>query len=88
MHCLDIIEGAIKALGGSLADVTRTRIVVRDSSLCEEVSRAHGWVFRNAGVAPANMLVVAGLIGEDMLVEIEADAEVGSSSAGVVRVGL
>ena len=61
--------------------------MVRDARVCEEVSRAHGWVFKNAEVLPANTLVVVGLIGDEMLVEIEADAEVGSSSSGVVRIG-
>ncbi|KPI40770.1 uncharacterized protein AB675_10725 [Cyphellophora attinorum] len=51
-----------------------------------QVSQAHGWVFQNAGVLPANTLVVSGLIGDEMLVEIEAEAEVGCADNGVVRV--
>lgn len=86
VHVLDIAEGALKALGSSLSDVVRTRIMVRNVSDCEEVSRAHGWVFKNAGVLPANTLVTAGLVGDEMLVEIETDAEVGSSKAGVVKI--
>lgn len=69
-----------------MGDIVRTRIMVRESNYCEEVSQAHGWVFKNAGVLPANTLVVSGLIGEEMLVEIEAEAEVGCSNGGVVRV--
>lgn len=86
VHILDIIEGALKALGSSLSDVVRTRIMVRDVKTCEEVSRAHGWVFRNAGIHPSNTLVTAGLVGEQMLVEIEAEAEVGCSKNGVVTI--
>ncbi|KAH8674278.1 NADP-dependent oxidoreductase domain-containing protein [Xylariales sp. PMI_506] len=88
VHILDIIEGALKALGseGGMADVVRTRILVRNVADCEEVSRAHGWVFRHADVRPANTLVTAGLVGEQMLVEIEAEAEVGSAKNGVVRI--
>lgn len=86
MHVLDITEGALKALGSSLSDVVRTRILVRNVDDCEEVSRAHGWVFKHAGVLPANTLVTAGLVGNEMLVEIETEAEIGSSQAGVVKV--
>ncbi|EXJ78260.1 hypothetical protein A1O3_09421 [Capronia epimyces CBS 606.96] len=86
VHILDTIEGALKALGSSLSDVVRTRIMVRDADFCEEVSRAHGWLFAHAGVRPSNTFVTAGLIGEHMLVEIEAEAEVGCSSEGVVTV--
>lgn len=86
VHILDIIENALKALGSSLSDVVRTRIMVRNENDCEEVSRAHGWVFKLAGVLPANTLVTAGLIGSDMLVEIEAEAEVGCAKAGVLSI--
>jgi len=74
---LDIIARALKNLGGSLSDIVRTRIVIRNEEDCEGVSRAHGWVFECAGVRPANTLVVSGLIGSDFLVEIEAEAELG-----------
>lgn len=85
IRILDIIEGALKALGSSLSDIVRTRILVRDVGMCEEVSRAHGSIFSNAGILPANTLVTAGLVGDQMLVEIEADAEVGCSHRGVLK---
>ncbi|KAL6250488.1 hypothetical protein RBB50_002790 [Rhinocladiella similis] len=85
IRILDTIEGALKALGSSLSDVVRTRILVRDVGMCEEVSRAHGSVFSNAGILPANTLVTAGLVGDQMLVEIEAEAEVGCSRGGVLK---
>jgi enamine deaminase RidA (YjgF/YER057c/UK114 family) len=74
---LDVITRAIQKLGGSLSDVVRTRIIVRNPEDCEEVSRAHGWAFECVGVRPANTLVVSGLIGSEFLVEIEAEAELG-----------
>lgn len=52
--------------------------MIRHESDSEAVSRAHGWAFRCAGVSPANTLVTAGLIGDEFLVEIEAEAEVGT----------
>jgi hypothetical protein len=39
----------------------------------EPVARAHGERF--ARIQPANTLVSAGIIGDEYLVEIEADAE-------------
>lgn len=74
---LDIIERSVKKLGGRMSDVVRTRVMVRREELCEPVSVAHGWVFQSClGIRPANTLVTAGLIGDDFLVEIEAEAVV------------
>ena len=69
---LDKIEGALQSLGASLQDVLRTRIYVRRAEDCEPIARAHGERFRD--VMPANTLVEAKLIGDDYLVEIEAEA--------------
>lgn len=44
---------------------------------CDAVTRAHGWAFKCVGVRPTNTLIVAGLIGKQFLVEVEADAELG-----------
>jgi enamine deaminase RidA (YjgF/YER057c/UK114 family) len=43
-------------------------------------------VFKNAGVRPANTFVTAGLIGDEMMVEIEAEAEIGCAEEGVLRI--
>jgi len=69
---IDKIEGAIISLGGTLEDVVRTRIYIRDLEDWEPVSRVHGERFRH--VRPANTLVQAELIGDEYLVEIEAEA--------------
>ena len=72
-RALEIIIAAIEALGGTVADVVRTRIYVTDISKWEEVGQAHGEVF--AHVRPATTMVqVARLIDDQALVEIEADA--------------
>jgi aryl-alcohol dehydrogenase-like predicted oxidoreductase/enamine deaminase RidA (YjgF/YER057c/UK114 family) len=73
---LDKIEGAILSLGGKLEEVIRTRIYIRNVNQWEPISRAHGQRF--AGIQPANTMVRADLIGEDYLVEIEAEAVVGN----------
>ena len=70
---IDKIEGALQSLGASLTDVVRTRVYVRHVSDWEPVARAHGERF--ARIQPANTLVSAALIGDEYLVEIEADAE-------------
>lgn len=69
---LDKIEGTLRSLGASLDDVVRTRIFVADPDDVEAVSRAHG--ARLGHVRPANTLVLAGLVGDRLKVEIEADA--------------
>ena len=77
VHALDIISEALQALGGSLSDVVRTRIMLRNEEDCEEVVRVHGWAFNCVGIRPANTTVVCGLVGKEYLVEIEAEAELG-----------
>jgi diketogulonate reductase-like aldo/keto reductase/enamine deaminase RidA (YjgF/YER057c/UK114 family) len=74
---LDIISRALKAVGGSLSDVVRTRVIVRNEADCEEVSRALGWAFQCEGIRPSNTLFLADLIGAEFLVEIEAEARLG-----------
>src|SRR5262245_33786072 len=68
------IEKALKALDAGLENVVRTRMFVTDISRWEEVGRAHGEFFGE--IMPATTMVeVSKLIDPDMLVEIEADAE-------------
>jgi len=71
---IDKIQAAIESLGGKLEDVDRTRVFVSDVKIWEEVARAHGERFRK--IQPVNTLVEAKLVGEDYLVEIEAEARV------------
>lgn len=68
------IEGALKALGAGIENIVRTRMFVTDISRWQEYGRAHGEIL--GSVMPATTMVeVAGLIDPDMLIEIEADAE-------------
>lgn len=69
---IDKIEGVLTSFGGSLEDVVRTRIFVNNINDWEPVARAHGERFKD--INPANTLVEAKLVGDDYLVEIEAEA--------------
>lgn len=84
---LDTIERSLKALGSQMKDVVRTRIMVQDAKDCEAVSRVHGWRMKCEGILPANTLVTNGIIGDEMLVEIEAWAEVGAGKGEPLVIG-
>jgi enamine deaminase RidA (YjgF/YER057c/UK114 family) len=65
---------AIEALGGRPADVLRSRLYLAPGANWTEAGRAHKELL--GAVAPANTtLFVAGLIGQDFLVEIGLEAE-------------
>jgi enamine deaminase RidA (YjgF/YER057c/UK114 family) len=72
-RCLAIIGEALDALGGSFADVVRTRMYITDAADADLVGRAHGTVF--GAIRPAStMLVIPALIRPEWKVEIEAEA--------------
>ncbi len=76
---IDKIEAALNSLGARLEDVVRTRVFVSDIAYWEAVARVHGERFR--AIRPANTLVEARLVGPEYLVEMEADAIIGSGDA-------
>jgi enamine deaminase RidA (YjgF/YER057c/UK114 family) len=76
---LETIEKALGEAGATFGDVVRTRIYVTDISRWEEVAKAHGEIF--GVIRPATAIVeVSKLINPDMMVEIEAEAIIGSAS--------
>jgi enamine deaminase RidA (YjgF/YER057c/UK114 family) len=74
-RCLQIIDAAIRGLGGKRSDVIRTRILLTSIEDWEEIAAVHGEFF--GGIRPANTVMqVVRFIDPDWLVEIEADAVV------------
>jgi enamine deaminase RidA (YjgF/YER057c/UK114 family) len=76
---LDTAVSSVVALGGSAADIVLTRMYVVGRASCDAVGLVHGERF--ASVRPvATMVVVAGLVDEQMLVEMEVEARIGSGT--------
>lgn len=68
------VQSALNQAGAEIEHVVRTRMFVTDISRWEEYGRAHGEFF--GAIRPcATMVEVRALIHPDMLIEIEADAE-------------
>jgi len=79
-RCFAIIIDAIEELGGTPADVVRTRMFITDPTDADAVGAVHGELF--ADIRPAaTMVVVAALLRPEWRIEIEAEALVGDDTA-------
>lgn len=73
------IERALNEAGAQLTDVVRTRVYLAPAADWEAVSRVHGKFFGE--IRPANtLLYIQALVGEEYLVEIEAEAIIAAPS--------
>ncbi|TXT15632.1 hypothetical protein VHUM_00135 [Vanrija humicola] len=88
-YIFDIIAGSIRALGGAVADITRTRVLMTHVEDWAAVGRAQAREVGRWGVRPANTMVggITFVVGPDALVEIEAEAIVGSGKGERLRLG-
>lgn len=77
-RCLQVIVEAVETLGGTAADIVRTRMFLVNPADAEAVGRAHGAVFANIRPA-ATMVAGAVLLRPEWRVEIEAEAIVGDA---------
>lgn len=73
--CFDKIEKVLQAAGGSLRDIVKMTVFLRDVSDYEAMNRARRE--RLAGIEYASSTVIAGLAAADGLVEIECVASIG-----------
>jgi len=86
-RCFTIILTAIAELGGSAADVVRTRMYLTDPADADAVGAVHGELFRDVRPA-ATMVVVKALLRKEWRVEIEAEAVVGVARPTPTATGL
>jgi enamine deaminase RidA (YjgF/YER057c/UK114 family) len=77
---LDNVMEALSALGGTIGDVILTRIYVVNRVDLDVIGRVHGERFADVHPA-ATMILASGLLDEEMLVEVEAEARVRSAKA-------
>ena len=79
-RCFTIILRAVAELGGTAADVVRTRMFITDPADAEAIGRVHGEIFGT--IRPAStMVVVSALLRPEWRIEIEAEALVGDDPA-------
>jgi enamine deaminase RidA (YjgF/YER057c/UK114 family) len=72
-QALEVVRDAIVELGGSLENVVRTRVFLKDISRWEEAGRAHGEAFGSI-LPTSSFLECQNFLDPEILVEIEATA--------------
>ena len=75
-RCLEVSAEALAAVGASLEDVVRTRIMLTDITRWREAAAVHGQYFSDIRPA-ATFVEVSGFIDPRWLVETEVDAIIG-----------
>jgi len=71
-YCIEIIKKSIEEANGSLENVIRTRIMLKDITKWKDAARAHGEFFSE--IKPACTFVeISRFINDEWLIEIEAD---------------
>lgn len=78
-YILQKIEAAVQKWGGTREDIVSTRVYLADKKDLMAIAPVHAEYF--GATRPANTLVVAGFVVDDFLLEIEAEAVIGSGAA-------
>jgi len=71
-RCFEVIKKALEEAGAVMGEVVRTRMYITDAAFADEVGRVHNEFFAETRPV-ATMVVVAGLVRDDFLVEVEVD---------------
>jgi enamine deaminase RidA (YjgF/YER057c/UK114 family) len=74
-HILTVIGEILRAAGGSIDDVIKLTVYLQDRKYAPEVGKARRRHFAAAPL-PASTMVIAQLMSDDQLVEIEAIAAI------------
>ncbi|MCM3883604.1 RidA family protein [Frankia sp. R82] len=72
-RCFELIGAALAQAGASLEDVVRTRMYITSGAHAAAVGSVHRDLFEGARPA-ATMVIVAGLLDDRWVVEVEAEA--------------
>jgi len=75
-RALEIVRDALEKVGGRLEDVIMTRVYVANTNDLDRISVVHGEIFRD--IRPATTIVKSEFIDPKILVEVEAEALLGS----------
>lgn len=75
-EAFDVALAALAQAGALVSDVVRTRMYVVRAADADAVGRVHGRIFGDVRPA-ATLVLVAGLLHPDHLVEVEVEAFVG-----------
>ena len=79
-RALEIVIGAIEALGGRREDIIRTRIYTTDITLWKDIGKEHSAILGN--IRPATTMVeITRLADPAAMVEVEADAVINENKA-------
>ena len=82
-HILQKIEEAVKELGGTREDIVFTRVYLKKKEDLMAVAPVHAEYFGET--RPASTLVLTGFVDDDFLLEIDAEAVIGSGSRDLSR---
>lgn len=76
-HALSVVVAAVEELGGTVQDIVRTRVFLKNVDDWQEAGRAHLEVFGET-LPTSSCVGGAELLHPDLLVEIEATAFLGA----------